>query len=193
MSQDPRSASPEFQDTVVLIGMMGAGKSTVGAKLANILRCSFTDLDLMIEDQDEQKRTVPTIINEDGLPRFRQKETEALRSWLSQNEPGVLATGGGVIVTPENRALLCSSNHSVIWLSAPVEVLLQRTSGAQQHKRPLLQDASDVARQRRLEELLEERETWYRSCCSTIIDCEEKSPEEIAQEITQQTHSRPQL
>ena len=188
MSQaEPTSPLAAAKGAVILIGMMGSGKTTVGTRLATALGCPFTDLDALIEIQDDRNRSVGDIIEEDGLLRFREKEHEALCSWFDQGTLGVLATGGGVIVTPQNRALLRATLHPVVWLQADLESLTRRTAGAQQDQRPLLHRASPEERFDKLKTILNERHSWYLETSSSLVDCQNKSPDEIAREIADQS------
>ncbi|EEW26023.1 shikimate kinase [Rhodobacter ferrooxidans] len=118
--------------TVVLVGMMGAGKSAVGTQLAKLLGVPFRDSD--DEIVKAAQRSIPEIFARDGEPFFRARETEVLGR-LVRGEPCVLSTGGGAFLAPQNRALIGASGVSV-WLRADLETLWQRV----RHKttRPLL-------------------------------------------------------
>jgi shikimate kinase len=123
---------------IFLVGMMGAGKSTLGHALAGHLRCAFIDLDLRIERL--WGRTIGELFVE-GEPAFRRRERAALVSLL--REPGftrrrsVIATGGGVLTTPGSRELL-DAGH-VVYLAVSAERLVERLSSAGElSRRPLL-------------------------------------------------------
>lgn len=117
---------------VVLIGLMGAGKTSVGARLAEMLGAPFRDSDAEIERA--ANLTVPEIFARYGEPHFREGERKVIRRLLAEG-PQVLATGGGAFMNPETRALIAEKAVSV-WLRADLELLLSRTAG--RTHRPLL-------------------------------------------------------
>lgn len=146
---------------IILIGMMGAGKTTIGRALANSLSKEFID-----SDHEIQKRTgvkIPVIFEIEGEAGFRKRESEAL-SDLVNKENVVLATGGGAVLSPDNRQLLRRSGI-VIYLRASVNDLYRRT----QHdkNRPLLQTDNLYAR---LSELYGQRDSLYRETAHLIVD-----------------------
>src|SRR5262245_23576931 len=110
---------------IVLIGFMGAGKTTVGRALAKRLGWTFYDLDDVIEQREQQ--TIPEIFANSGETAFRQAESAALRDLLQAN-PGdlILALGGGAFVQRQNRALLEQAGAVTILLEAPLEELRRR-------------------------------------------------------------------
>lgn len=118
--------------TVVMVGMMGAGKTAIGRALAHSLDVPFVDSDAEIEAAAQ--RTVAEIFERDGEDFFRQRETEVIDRLLS-GQPCILSTGGGAFLTPINRDLIASKGVSV-WLDVPLDVLWERV----RHKdtRPLL-------------------------------------------------------
>ena len=124
---------------VVLLGFMGAGKTTVGRALATLLHCDFYDLDNVIE-QREQK-SVAEIFASSGEAGFRRAESAALAELLQertlQNDL-VIALGGGAFVQKQNRALLDAANAITVLLEAPVEELRRRCNG-ENKVRPLAQ------------------------------------------------------
>jgi len=117
---------------VVLIGLMGAGKSSVGVRLAEQLGVQFRDSDTEIETAANM--TVPEIFEKYGEAHFRDGERKVIARLLS-GEPLVLATGGGAFMDPETRVLIAGQAVSV-WLKADLELLVQRTAG--RSHRPLL-------------------------------------------------------
>lgn len=123
---------------IVLIGLMGAGKSTVGRELSRATGLSFLDTDAVIEEQTGM--SIPDIFREKGERHFRLLETALLR-YIAQNAhegngSHIVSTGGGIVLHPENRELLHELGFTV-WLTADVPTLLARTARAQ--NRPLLQ------------------------------------------------------
>lgn len=138
--------------TIVLVGMMGAGKTSVGKRLAEALGLPFHDADEEIERA--AGRTIAEIFDQRGEEEFREGERRVIARLLDQ-PPHVLATGGGAFVHPQTRDLVTQKAISV-WLKASPEVLARRVS--RKGNRPLLRgkDAHAVLR-----ELLEKRESAY--------------------------------
>jgi shikimate kinase len=130
---------------VVLIGFMGAGKTTVGRALATQLHCEFQDLDDLIEQREGQ--SVAHIFASFGEARFRQAESAALRDLLQENAGQsdlVLALGGGAFVQPQNRTLLEQAGAVTVLLEAPLEELRRRCQ-AESKVRPLAQQEARFA------------------------------------------------
>ena len=147
-------------ENVVLVGPMGAGKSTVGRGLAQLLKRDFLDT-----DQEIEKRTgvdIPTIFEFEGEPGFRQRETDMLRELLGR-ENVVLATGGGIVMRPENREML--KRHFVIYLRVPVAEQHRRTRRSA--RRPLLNATTDP--RARLEDLFRIRDPLYAEVASLTL------------------------
>lgn len=145
--------SPSFlkKTNLYLVGMMGAGKTTIGRKLANRLDYGFLDTDALIEST--VGKSISSIFATDGEAAFRQLESDVLcqvSSFTSQ----VVATGGGIVAQPMNWSYL--RHGVVIWLDVPVPVLVSRLSG--DVSRPLLQAVDLTAK---LEGLLSERRRLY--------------------------------
>jgi shikimate kinase len=126
------SQAPLNSRTIVLVGLMGAGKSTVGRRLAQALNMPFRDADAEIEAA--AGRTVSEIFAQFGEPAFRDGERRVIARLLA-GPPHVLATGGGAFIDDETRALINAKATSV-WLKADVEVLARRVS--RRDVRPLL-------------------------------------------------------
>ncbi len=116
---------PRRPGHVVLVGMMGVGKSTVGRRLAAELGRPFSDSDLEIEARTG--RTVREIFELDGEPAFRRLEAQVLADALASPEPTVVAAAGGVVLDPENRRRMTDAG-TVVWLRAPVAVLVDRVA-----------------------------------------------------------------
>ncbi|MGO9545883.1 MAG: shikimate kinase [Rhodomicrobium sp.] len=140
------------QRSVVLVGMMGSGKSSIGRRLANVLELPFNDADTAIEQAAGM--TVEEIFRNHGEPEFREGEERVIKRLL-QAGPQVLATGGGAVISGKTRAAIAHSGIS-IWLRAPVELLLHRVS--RRDNRPLLKTPDPRAV---LTRLLEERAPYY--------------------------------
>jgi shikimate kinase len=159
---------------IFLIGPMGAGKSTVGRQLASLLGKSFRDADQEIEARTGV--SISLIFEIEGEAGFRQRET-ALLDELTRGENLVLATGGGAVLAEENRRRL-RERGTVVYLNAPLEILLART--ARDRSRPLLQTAD---RRQRLEEILAVRDPLYRETAHLIVETDQRPPAAVAREI----------
>ena len=152
MNPDPAPNPVQGQRTIVLVGLMGAGKTSIGRRLAHALGLPFRDADEEVERA--AGRSVAEIFEELGEAAFRDGERRVIARLLEE-PPHVLATGGGAFMNPETRKLIASKATS-IWLQADVEVLAKRV--ARKNDRPLLQgrDAREV-----LAALAEERYPVY--------------------------------
>jgi shikimate kinase len=147
---------------VVLVGLPGAGKTSVGRRLAKELDRPFADADEQLELTAGQ--TIPRIFRERGEEAFRQMETEVLSDLLGRPSPIVIASGGGTIIHERNRALM--SRHAVvIWLRASAEFLVGRTDPTH---RPLLAE-DPLAAYSRLET---ERTGLYAEVADAVVDIE---------------------
>ncbi|WP_269465561.1 bifunctional shikimate kinase/3-dehydroquinate synthase AroKB [Collimonas pratensis] len=161
MSKRLSSEMVRYTGNIFLVGLMGAGKTTVGRALARKLNKLFIDSDHEIEARTGV--SIPLIFEIEGEESFRQRETEVIRD-LSARSGIVLATGGGAIMRAENREYL-KTRGTVIYLRASIHNILQRTS--RDKNRPLLQTADP---RRRLEELSRQREPYYREVADIVID-----------------------
>ena len=151
---------------IILVGMMGAGKTTIGKALASSLDKEFVDSDHEIQERTGVK--IQVIFEIEGEAGFRKRESEALLE-LSQKRNIILATGGGAILNPENRQLLKRSGI-VIYLRASVNDLYRRTR--HDKNRPLLQTQNLYAR---LNELYVQRDALYRETAHVIINSGKQS------------------
>ncbi|MGE5162933.1 MAG: shikimate kinase [Sphingobacteriales bacterium] len=124
--------------SIVLVGMMGAGKSSIGRRLAGRLGIPFIDADAEIESAAGM--SIPEIFAKHGEPYFRAGEARVIARLLD-NGPQVLATGGGSVMDPQTRALIGEKAIS-IWLKADVDVLLKRTK--RRNDRPLAEKIKDL-------------------------------------------------
>ena len=154
----------------VLLGFMGAGKSTI----ARGLDPNYLDMDALIE-----KRLGMSIANffaEKGEVAFRQVESEVLADLLQRDQ--VVSTGGGVVISQRNRDLL-KTNSDNIYLKADFETLYQRISTDKDNQRPLFLNNS----KEKLAAIFKERQAWYEEAASRILDVTKLSPEEIIEEL----------
>ncbi len=158
----------------VLIGLPGSGKTTTGRRLANLLELSFADADHLIEVH--AGRSVEAIFESGGEAGFRVIEAEVIADAMAHFD-GILALGGGAILTESTRRLLGDSGVRVVWLRSSVRSLARRVGDG--HGRPLL--AGD-ARQR-LIELAAAREPIYRSVATDILASDRRSSSKVAIEI----------
>lgn len=150
--------------TIYLVGLPGAGKSTIGRELAKLLPgYEFVDLDELIESQ--QGKTIPEIISQYGEETFREIETRALSELAQSNKsdhPVIVATGGGIILRDQNRRIMRGSGL-VIWIDITVRDAAKRIlAGALQGQmRPLLYSQSEEELLERLKQLARERQPYY--------------------------------
>ena len=157
---------------IFMTGMMGAGKSTVGKSLANLLNMTFVDLDEEISNF--ARMSITDIFSQYGESHFRNLEFEALeRACLSNNS--IISLGGGALCSQSSWNIVPSNAH-VIWLKASMETLLNRLK--EDRMRPLLAQNT----QQTLDSLLTQRNAWY-SKAQYHVETDEKSPGQISQEI----------
>jgi len=153
---------------LVLVGMMGAGKTTVGRRLAARLNRQFLDSDEEIEKAAQM--SIPEIFEQRGEPEFRAGETRVIARVLKEHKV-VLATGGGAFVNLETRALM-KAEAVTVWLKAEVDILFERVS--RRSNRPLLKTANPRAT---LEKLIEERYPIYAE--ADVIVLSRDVPQEV--------------
>jgi shikimate kinase len=149
---------------LVLVGMPGSGKSSVGKRLAKVLDLPFVDLDRAVERA--AGRTIPELFANEGEPAFRALESAALVEALAAPGPGVIATGGGAVLAPANRAAL-RDGAEVVWLRARAATLGGRVADGA--GRPLL--AGDPAAA--IEQLLAVRGPIYAEVADIVIDVDQ--------------------
>jgi shikimate kinase len=161
---------------IILVGPMGAGKSSVGRRLAQILGREFIDSDNEIEQRTGVD--IPLIFEIEGEAGFRKREQQTIAD-LCKRKDIVLATGGGAILAEENRRHL-GGNGIVVYLRTSVDQQLRRTG--RDRNRPLLQTEDPRAK---LEELLEIRDPLYRQTAGMIVDTDGRDVKSVAKEILQ--------
>lgn len=161
---------------VVLIGFMGTGKTHTGRLLAKCLGRTFVDTDKKIEADNEM--TISRMFAEHGEPYFRTKEKEAVAA-VAASRDLVIATGGGVILNPDNVAALRATGV-IIALTADVEIILERTG--RRNTRPLL-DTDEDERRQRIISLLAQRTSLYQNAADFMIDTGARSPQQVIDSI----------
>ena len=161
MSDAQRDPDPPPSDNIFLVGMMGAGKTSVGRMLARDLGKTFYDTDQHIEARTGVK--IAVIFELEGEASFRARECAAIEE-LTALRNVVLATGGGAVLSEANRRAL-RSRGTVIYLRASVNDLWQRTR--HDRNRPLLQTADPLAR---ISELYVQRDPLYREAAHVVMD-----------------------
>lgn len=153
------------QDRIFLVGPMGSGKTTIGRHLAKALKLEFIDSDHAIEQRTGAD--IPWIFDIEGEQGFRRRERAVIED-LTRRHGIVLATGGGAVIDPLNRADL-AAHGIVVYLQASAGKILSRTAKSQ--NRPLLKTVDPRAR---VEELLAAREPLYREIADIIVDTDKR-------------------
>jgi shikimate kinase len=163
---------------LVLIGMMGAGKSSVGRRLALRLGRPFVDTDRLVEERTG--KTVGEIFAADGEPAFRALEAQAVSEAIDSDAWAVIAFGGGAVLDPANRDRAREAGL-VVWLQAPVRELARRVSASLRRSsgaRPLL--ASGRPTEAVLQTMARDRDESYRVAAHVVIDTGGRSPSQVA-------------
>ena len=154
----------------VLLGFMGSGKTTIARKLDS----DFVDMDALLEGR--LGMPIARFFEEKGEAAFRQLEEEVLADLLKTDK--VISTGGGIVISPRNRALL-KQNPDNIYLKADFETLYQRISADEDNQRPLFLKNSKED----LAVIFKERQAWYEEVASQIVDVSSLTPDEITEEL----------
>ncbi len=163
------------EKNIILIGMRGSGKTTIGAILAGRLHREFIPMDALIVY--EAGMTIPQIVETSGWKRFREIEAQITQK-VAQLRGIINATGGGVILNPENVKALRATGI-VFWLNVSVDNILGRIG--EDPKRPSL--SGKTSRRDDMAATLADREELYRQAAHHIIDTDDKSQEQLADEI----------
>ena len=174
----------QLRKTVVLVGMMGAGKTAVGTALARRLGVTFRDSDHALEVA--ANRTIAEIFTTYGEPFFRAKETQVIERLL-QAEAGILSTGGGAFLSASNRALI-SRNGVSVWLNADVKLLWSRVR--QKDTRPLLRSADPFAT---LQQIFTDRVPLYSQADLTVEAQPRYSIEDMVDQVIAVLLGRPDV
>lgn len=173
-----------LKKTVVMVGMMGAGKTAVGKALALALDVPFLDSDAEIEKAANM--SVKEIFARDGEAFFRQKETQVILRLLETHK-GILSTGGGAFLAPANRAGITARGVSV-WLNADIDVLWSRVRN--RDTRPLLKTADPFAT---LQEIYKARVPSYGQADLTVKSDATASIEAMAERVVAALKTRPDV
>jgi shikimate kinase len=179
-----RPMSYTLKKTIVLVGMMGAGKTAVGRALAQRLGVSFLDSDAEIEVA--ANRTVPEIFERDGEPFFRTKETQIIERLLAEKRC-VLSTGGGAFLSEQNRMNISGKGISV-WLNADLELLWNRVRN--KDTRPLLRTLNPKST---LQDIYDQRVPTYALADMTVVSEEEYSIEDMVDRVVEALTTRPDV
>jgi shikimate kinase len=151
--------------SVVLVGLMGSGKSTIGKRVASMLGVGFVDSDTEIESVS--RMTIPELFERYGEPEFRDLERRVIRRIL-RSGPKVLATGGGAFMNEQTRKAIARNGVSV-WLNAELDVLMERVG--RKGNRPLLKTADPRAT---MQNLMDTRYPVYALAEITVMSRDEK-------------------
>jgi shikimate kinase len=172
------SAEPFRARHLVLVGLMGAGKTTVGARCAARLERPFVDTDELVETATA--RTIAEIFESEGERAFRAHEHRAVADAFASPDPLVIACGGGAVVDAENRDLL-RARGVVVWLRAGPAVLAGRVGP--DGSRPLLSRGGTVDV---LTDLADVRDAAYRNAAHTVVDTDDLDVEAVVDAVLQE-------
>ena len=171
MATSPASASSKH---ILLIGMMGAGKSSVGKRLADKLDLPFFDVDAWIED--EEGLSIAAIFDTRGESAFRDLEVRVLTSFLANPHASVLAVGGGAVTESRNRTVM--SAQTCVWLRASDATLVSRVGNGSD--RPLLMGKDPATELARLSKV---REPMYTEVADVIVDVDELTIDDVVDSV----------
>lgn len=171
----PGPAAPSRPERLLLVGMMGSGKTTVGRLVAERLGWRYADSDAMVEASTGH--TVAELWAAGGEPAFRREETRVLREAVDGGDRVVVGVAGGAVLDPANRELLRRSGV-VVWLRAEVDTLAARVGDGSGH-RPLLK-GDPAGNLRRLDA---ERRPLYAAVADAVVDVDDLPPAEVAARV----------
>lgn len=160
---------------IILIGIRGSGKTTVGKILAKELKKDFIEIDTLITAKS--RTSIPKIVEQRGWDYFRDIESNVVQE-VAEKDNIVIATGGGVVVRTKNIELL-KKHGKLFWLTVSVPALLKRIGDDK--NRPSL--TGKISRKEDMEITLKEREKLYQNAADVVVDTENKTAKEVAKEI----------
>lgn len=163
---------------VLLIGMMGVGKTTIGELVAGKLRRAYIDNDAQVEHVTG--KTVAEIWRDEGEDAFRRHESAALRAAIQSPAPSVIAVAGGAVLDPANRKHIESAG-TVVWLRAKVETLARHLRNDDDDHRPLL--SGPIGLEDVLTRLQEERRPLYAELADVVIDTDGLTLDEVKERV----------
>ncbi len=163
---------------IILVGMSGSGKTSIGSRIKEKFNMNLIDTDEEIKK--ETNKTIENIFKEDGEEFFRDYETKILNKYKNEKDT-IFATGGGIILREENRDLLKQMGTRIL-LKAEPETLMRNLKNSQE-VRPLLKD--DINLKIDLENMMEKRRNMYLDSADYTIDINDKSIDEIVDEIVE--------
>jgi shikimate kinase len=170
-----------FPENIYLVGLMGAGKTTLGRSLAKRLGLRFVDTDKEIELRTGV--SIPTIFEIEGEEGFRKRESQVIAETAAKND-AVVATGGGSVLREENRGVM-RANGFVVYLNVPPQMLWERTR--HDKNRPLLQVADPLSK---LSRLFTVRDPLYREVADFVVDGDRMSAQGILQQLLKELAER---
>jgi shikimate kinase len=173
----PAHEAPRRSSRLVLVGMMGSGKTTVGKLVADRLGVTFADSDSEIESSTGL--SVEQLFSDEGEPAFRRHETEVLAHLLEPVGPGVIAAGGGAVLDEANRSRM-QREATVAWLRTTVGTITDRVGSG--GGRPLLA-GSATGRLAAITEITESRADLYGSVADFVVDTDDRAPEAVADAV----------
>jgi shikimate kinase len=162
---------------LILIGIVGVGKTTIGKLIAESLDKEFIDLDKQIEYRCGVN--IPTIFEIEGEEGFRNRETFELQQIVENQQNYILSVGGGCVIRPQNRELMKAANSFVVQLYADVSVLVDRLSKSA-NKRPLFNN-SDV--KTKAQELYQARKQFYDEISHLTVNTSNMKPNEVVKKV----------
>lgn len=169
------SSTGKINKPIVLVGMMGVGKTTYGKKAASILKTQFVDVDQMIEN--EIGHSISWIFENVGEQQFRHTEENKIKELISENLPIIIALGGGAFLNSNTRSLIKDKAISV-WLKSSAETIFNRVS--MRKDRPLLEGVEDKLG--KIKDLIKAREEYYKQA-DISVDTENGNQRDVAQKI----------
>ncbi|AUR50872.1 shikimate kinase [Aquella oligotrophica] len=164
---------------IIIVGITGVGKTTIGKVLSEKLDKQFIDLDKYIEVSCGVD--IPTIFELEGEQGFRDRESLALKQVISQNDNYVLSLGGGCVIRAENRQIITRSNNLVLQLIADLKVIVERLVKSP-NKRPLLAN-QDI--QQKIENLFNERKEFYDAVSDLTVNTTNLKPAQVVSKVEQ--------